>query len=159
MSHHDDHGSGCAGCERHLASELPQRDRRAFLRDSALLVAAAALAACGISTTDASSGANASGSITVSNYQALASVGGVATLTLSGTPVAVVRTGTTAFSAFSRVCPHQGGTIQTTSSGFQCPVHGATFNRSGQWIGGQQTSSMRSYATQYDTTTDTLTIG
>ena len=73
--------------------------------------------------------------------------------------MAIVRTGDTTFAAFSRICPHQGGTIQVTSSGFQCPVHGATFNRSGTWVGGQRTTNMRQYPTTYDAATGTLTIG
>lgn len=73
-------------------------------------------------------------------------------------PLAIVRTADTSFVAFSRICPHQGGTIQTTSSGFQCPVHGATFDRSGQWVGGQRTSNMRQYPVTYDAAAGTLTI-
>jgi Rieske Fe-S protein len=97
--------------------------------------------------------------LTLSNYPSLESVGGVATTSVSGVPLAIVRTGTSTFAAFSRICPHQGGTIQVTSSGFQCPVHGATFDRSGQWVGGQRTTNMYSYPTTYDAAADTLTIG
>ena len=135
-------------------------DRRDFVTRAAAAIAAVALAACAGAGTDASTGPGSvsSTTINVANYPALANVGGVVTTSVSGVPLAVVRTGDTSFAAFSRICPHQGGTIQVTSSGFQCPVHGATFNRSGQWIGGQRTTNMRQYPTTYDAATETLTI-
>jgi Rieske Fe-S protein len=70
-----------------------------------------------------------------------------------------VRTGATSFVALSRVCPHQGATVNTSSGGFTCPRHGARFNLTGTWIGGERTSNMRSYPTTFDAATDTLTIG
>jgi len=54
---------------------------------------------------------------------------------------------------------HQGGTINTSSGGFTCTRHGARFNLSGQWMGGQPTSNMRSYATTFDPGTGALLIG
>jgi cytochrome b6-f complex iron-sulfur subunit len=70
-----------------------------------------------------------------------------------------VRTSASSFAAFSRICPHQGSTINVTSNGFSCPNHGAEFNSSGQWIGGQRTSNLTSYPVAYDSTAGTLTIG
>jgi Rieske Fe-S protein len=61
--------------------------------------------------------------------------------------------------ALSRVCPHQGGAINTSSGGFTCTRHGAQFSLTGQWTGGQPTSNMRSYATTFDQGTGALTIG
>lgn len=135
--------------------------RRAFLIQGAFAAAALALAACSSSTGLSDSGTPPGGSATikVSDYPSLANVGGVALLSLSGAPVAIVRTGTTTFLALSRICPHQGGTIgETSNAEFQCPVHGATFNLNGQWIGGQPTSNMTRYTSTYDSTTGTLTI-
>jgi cytochrome b6-f complex iron-sulfur subunit len=86
-------------------------------------------------------------------------VGGVALVTANGTPLAIVRTGTSSYLALSRSCPHEGATIGTSSGGFTCPRHGAMFNASGTWTGGQRTSSMRSYTTTFDSATGTLTIG
>jgi Rieske Fe-S protein len=86
-------------------------------------------------------------------------VGGIALATVSGTPLAIVRTGSTTFLALSRICPHQGATVNLSGNGFLCPRHGAEFDASGTWIGGQRTSSMRSYATTYNAATGTLTIG
>ena len=79
-------------------------------------------------------------------------------MTVSGAPLAVVRTGSTTFLALSRICPHQGATVNNNGSGFTCPQHGAQFNTSGTWIGGQRTSNMQSLSAQYDAGTDTLTI-
>ena len=140
--------SVCRGC----------MGRREFLQQSALFAAAAAaLAACAPSdATGPSLGGNVN--VTVANYPTLANVGGIATLSANGTPLAVVRTGTATFIALSRVCPHQGGTIGVSGNGFQCPVHGAQFSSTGQWVGGQPTSSMFQYQTSYDAGTGVLTI-
>lgn len=153
MQHEADFlAGGCAGaCGEQL-------DRRGFLGKAALAAVGIALAACaaGDATGPELSG---SSSIKVSDYPTLANVNGVAVFTLDRAPLAVVRTGATTFLALSRVCPHQGGIIGASSSGFMCPVHGARFNLTGQWVGGQPTSSMRTYPTAYDANTDTLTIG
>ena len=142
----------CAGC----AAGEPV-GRRAFLSRTALAAVTLALAACATDST----GPELSGSaaIKVSDYPALANVDGVATFSINRVPLAVVRTGATTFLALSRVCPHQGATVAATSGGFTCPQHGARFSLTGQWVGGQPTSNMRSYQTSYDATTDTLTIG
>jgi len=134
--------------------------RRTFLVQSGILAAIAALSACGLSSggdfTAPSIPSNTS--IAISNYPSLANIGGVAMVTIGSAPLAIVRTGASSFVALSRVCPHQGGIVQLQSSDFVCPNHGATFNLSGQWIGGQRTSSLHSYTTAYDAASGTLTI-
>ena len=132
-------------------------DRRDFVMRAAAALAAVALAACSSDLTSPSS--VASTTINLADYPALSTVGGVATVTVDRIPLAIVRTGSTTFAAFSRICPHQGATINVTSSGFQCPRHGATFNKSGQWTGGQPTSNLVSYPVSYNATAGTLTIG
>lgn len=153
--------SGCAGENRRATARDWATDgigRRTFLVQSGILAAIAALSACGAGG-DATAPTLASNtSIDIGNYPALANVGGVAVLTVGSAPLAIVRTGASSFLALSRVCPHQGGTVQLSGSDFVCPVHGATFNLSGQWIGGQRTNSLHSYATSYDATSGTLTI-
>jgi Rieske Fe-S protein len=154
---------GCPGCEGHLrVSELRGVEtavtRRMFVERSALLAAAAMLAACAGSDATAPT-LTGQTQINVANYPALANVGGVALVTIEGSPVALVRTGATTFLALSRICPHQGGLIVTTAGGFQCTRHGATFSSTGSWTGGQRTSNMRSYPTAYDSATSTLTVG
>jgi Rieske Fe-S protein len=140
------------------ADELTGISRRSFVLQSALLAASAALAACAAGDTSAPTLPSTGNTVNVNNTPALASVGGVALVNIGSVPLAIVRTGASSFLALSRICPHQGGTIQQSGGGFQCPVHGATFNSTGQWIGGQRTSSMHSYATSYDATSGILTI-
>jgi len=134
--------------------------RRTFLVQSGILAAIAALNACGsLGGSDVTApNLPSNATINVNNYSSLSSVGGVAMVTLGTAPVAIVRTGTSSFIALSRVCPHQGGIVQLSGNDFVCPVHGATYNLSGQWIGGQRASSLHQYATSYDATTGTLTI-
>lgn len=149
----DGHLSECRNCEI---------GRRTFLIQGALAAAAAALAACGnmsgLGDSASSPNLNGSSTVKVSDYPALANVGGVAMVSVSGVPMAIVRTGSSTFLALSRICPHRGGTIGQINGGFQCPVHGATFNQTGQWIGGQPTSNMHAYTTSYDAASGTLTI-
>ena len=151
----------CAGHEVTTVGALVESGigRRTFLVQSALLAAAAALAACAGASDATGPTLTGQSTINVSDYPALANVGGVAMVTVQGAQLAIVRTSTTDFVALSRTCPHQGGLINATSTGFQCPIHGATFNKTGGWVGGQRTSSMRSYATAYDSASGVLTIG
>lgn len=158
--------AGCDGCPSghdapSVVPALDGLDRRSFLVRSALLAAAAALAACGGVGGDITSpGLGGPATIKVTDYASLANVGGVAMVSLGGSPVAIVRTGADTFEALSRVCPHQGGiVVQNGSSGFYCPNHGARFDIDGRWVGGQRTSSLRSYNTSFDAATETLTIG
>jgi cytochrome b6-f complex iron-sulfur subunit len=109
---------------------------------------------------DATAPTIASGTtVNVTSHTELATVGGVALVTVSGAPLAIVRTATSSFLALSRVCPHQGSIVNVSGSGFLCPNHGAQFTSTGTWTGGQPTSSLHSYATTYDAATGTLTIG
>jgi cytochrome b6-f complex iron-sulfur subunit len=134
--------------------------RRTFLVQSGILAAIAALNACGLSSGGDVTAPNvpSNTSISISNYPSLANVGGVAIVTIGSAPLAIVRTGASSFVALSRVCPHQGGIVQLQSNEFICPQHGATFNLSGTWIGGQRTNSLHSYMTSYDSASGTLTI-
>lgn len=157
----------CRGCAGDGSEQLARGaaaesaiGRRAFLVQSGILAAVAALNACGSlgsgDITQPSVPANSS--IKISDYPSLANVGGVALLSIGSAPVAIVRTSTTNFLALSRVCPHQGGLITVSGNDFVCTRHGATFNLNGTWIGGQRTSSMYQYTTSYDATSGTLTI-
>lgn len=163
MAWHE-HVPGCAGCSSIDTTVDPKTipdgiARRTFLIQSAIIAASAALAACaGSDNGFTSPNINGSATVKVSDYPALANVGGVATVNAGGAPLAVVRTGTSSFLALSRVCPHQGSIVNVGGPGFVCPNHGAEFSTTGQWVGGQRTSSLHSYATSYDATTGTLTI-
>ena len=156
----------CAGCasgvdDASTEITIVERgiSRRVFVARGALAAAAALLAAACAGSDSLGPTLSGSATIDVSSYPSLANVGGVALVDIQGSPFAVVRTGTSTFLALSRICPHQGGLIVQSGSGFRCTVHGATFNSTGTWIGGQRTGSMRSYPTSYDSATSTLTVG
>jgi cytochrome b6-f complex iron-sulfur subunit len=142
----------CNGC-----GNQDGMNRRVFISQSVLAAVSLALAACAAGDSTGPS-LGSSQSIKVSDYSGLASVNGYALVTISGQPLAIVRTGDSTFVALSRVCPHQGGIVGKSGSGWLCPIHGAQFSLTGTWQGGQRTSSLRSYSTSYDATTGTLTI-
>lgn len=142
-----EHGA-CVGCTR-----------RIFLAQGAAALAAVALAACGLSDSPTAPASITSTTLALSSYPALSSVGGVATLTVDGTPVAVVRESSTTFAAFSLICPHQGSTVGPVTNGFFCPGHGAQFDLQGQWKGGQPTGNLHSYPATFNAATASVTIG
>jgi len=142
-----------------MSEQGVDESRREFLKKSAAAAALLALAACGMSDSTAPSSL-ASTTIDLSTTPALTPVGGVAVMSISGSPVAVVHETATTFAAFSLICPHAGNTVQSVGAqGFYCPGHGARFDLAGDWIGGQQTSNLRSYPTQYDAAAGTVTVG
>ena len=132
--------------------------RRTFLAQSALLAAGALLAACGSEIATAPTTISPT-TLRVSDYAALATVGGIALVTIAGSPFAVVRTSATSFVVLSRVCPHQGNIVNQDGNAFLCPGHGARFSANGTWIGGERTSNLRGYATAYDAASGTITVG
>src|SRR4051812_33819062 len=157
-----DSTSACSGCVSAgpVESEATRDGigRRTFLIQTALLTAAAALAACAVGGDTTSPTLPAGSSIKVSDYSALNTVGGIALVSLNGARLAVVRTADTSYVALSRVCTHEGGIVNPNGSGFLCPNHGAQFNLTGTWIGGQRTSSLHSYSTSFDAATGVLSI-
>jgi Rieske Fe-S protein len=130
-------------------------DRRELLKRGGLAAAALLLAACGVGTSDAITGPPSGGTVTVklSDYPALASSGGVALV--SGV---AVENNNGSYIALSLRCPHQGGQILQSGSGFRCTVHGATFDHTGNWIGGQPTTNMYRVRVT-DNGNGTLTLG
>lgn len=141
--------------------------RRQFIQRSLLATAAAMLAAACGDGEIGSAGPTAPVTIDqpvgirIADYPALASVGGIAVVQTGANPIAVARTGPSAFVALSLICPHAGFSPITVSSGtgFRCPNHGALFDYTGKWIGGQRTRNLQSYPTTYSAGTGTLTIG
>ncbi len=133
--------------------------RRDFILTGSAALAAMALAACGLSGGPTAPDTIPSTSVAIASYPSLANVGGVATITVSGSPIALVRESASSFSAFSLVCPHQGNTVQPVSNGFYCPGHGAQFTIQGTWTGGQRTNNLHQYSTTYDAAGGTVTIG
>jgi Rieske Fe-S protein len=152
----------CGGCASERAAEHAHDGigRRTFLAQSALLAAGALLAACaGDSVSAPGTSISSTSGIKLSDFPALTPVGGVALVTVSGNPMAIVRTGDTTFVTLSRICPHQGSIVNPNGSGFLCPGHGARFSATGQWAGGERTTNMRSYNTTYDAAEGTISIG
>ncbi len=135
-------------------------NRRAFLAQGTLAAIAAVLVgACGDGSIGAATGpVGASGSLRIADVAALATVGGIARVSVSGSPVAVVRATSDTYRAFSLVCPHQGTTVNLSGSGFRCPNHGATFSAAGKWTGGQRTSNLFEYTVTLNALDGTLAI-
>jgi Rieske Fe-S protein len=152
-----DHAT-CSGCGCGI-------DRRTFLSQTTIAAVTALLAeACGTGVWEPlappslvipSTGL----SFSLGNYPALAQVGGIAVVPIaSHVPVALVRTGASSFVLLSLICPHQGTTVNVSSSGFVCPNHGARFAADGTWTGGQATANLTSYAVTYIAASGTLTV-
>jgi nitrite reductase/ring-hydroxylating ferredoxin subunit len=133
--------------------------RREFVTAGVVALATAALAACSTGSDMTSPDALASTTLNLLDFPTLATVGGITTTTIDQVPIAIFHTSNENFVALSRICPHQGSTINVTNSGFLCPNHGATFNTSGTWVGGQRTSNLRSYPVVYDADAGTITVG
>ena len=155
-------GGAAAAASANGAKSLESiKSRREFLTASAAsAVAAILVSACGGAGTDAAVVTGpVSLQVQVSDYPALANVGGIAQINGSRTPIAVVRTGADTFAALSLICPHRGCTVGITGSSFRCPCHGAMFSSTGAWTGGQGTSSLTSLTASYDSSTGVLTIG
>ncbi len=148
------HTSLCAACACGKGM-----DRRQFVSAATLATVSAMLAACGVedSTSPLLVG---TGTVNVLNQPTLNEISGVALVTVLGAPLAIVRANQTTFLALSRRCPHQGTTVnlEAGGNGFICPNHGARFNLTGQWIGGQPTTSLISYPTSFDASTGVLTV-
>jgi Rieske Fe-S protein len=96
--------------------------------------------------------------ITLANFPALATVGGVARVS-SQPPLALART-STGLVGFSLECTHAGTTVDLRqNSTFKCPNHGAEFAFDGTWTGGeQQTSSLFRVTVTPDATGATVAI-
>lgn len=132
------------------SNELPMNGvpRREFLSTATLAAVGAVLAACGGGGSDGPTspgGGNvpstptAGSRLTVrlADFPALAVVGGIAAVgDLGGTPVAVVRSASSTYLGFSRVCTHAACVVNIVNAGFNCPCHGSTFNASGTNTGG-----------------------
>lgn len=137
--------------------------RRAFLSQSAMLVAGSLLAAsCGDGQIGGvlGPGGTAGFVVTLADFPALGAVGGTARVDGGGSqPVAVTRTGPSSFVAMTMVCPHAAyRPIQIAPPGFKCPNHGAEFASDGTWVGGQNTRDLPRFAVVFDAGAGTLTI-
>lgn len=149
--------------EQHDACGTCGVGRRAFLSQSAMLVAGSLLAAsCGDGQIGGVLGPGGTNGlvVTLADFPALGAVGGSARVDDGGSrPVAVTRTGPSSFAAMSMVCPHAGyRPIQIAPPGFKCPNHGAEFAPDGAWVGGQNTRDLPRFTVVFDAGAGTLTI-
>jgi len=136
--------------------------RREFLGAAALTALTLLQSACGDGQIGGTGPDGPSGGtlvVTLSQFAALASVGGVARVDGGhGTPVALVRTDAASFTALSLVCTHEGSTVNLTGAGFLCPNHGARFSSVGVWQGGQVTTNLHSLPASHDAVAGTVTV-
>lgn len=143
----------CVTCSRRV-------DRRAFLSATALAAVLAVLDSCTGSGGAFTGPFGGPFTVTLANFSALASVGGVARVDPgTGAPTALYRSDASTFIALSMVCPHAGfAPIDITSSGFHCPAHGSSFSKSGALVNGPAPTGLASYTTTYDATAGTVAI-
>jgi cytochrome b6-f complex iron-sulfur subunit len=128
--------------------------RRKFFTDSATIAALTALfAACGDSPVEPPTGKV---DVKVADFPGLATMN---KLVLVDNVRAAKRTGEVTFVAFSRLCTHEGMPVDIQGSGFICFNHGSQFDNNGQVTNGPATRALPTLATNYDSTTDVLTIG
>ena len=84
-------------------------------------------------------------SVRVRDIPALKKVGGSIKIgDIKGQPVALARTGTSSYVAFSLLCPHQGVTVTKTSEGWACFSHGSKFEPNGDLNFGPATTGLPS---------------
>ena len=139
--------------------------RRAFLTKGTIVMAGAAalVAGCGDGQFGPEALTSTTGTLSfkVASIPELATVGQLVKIRPQLGLIAVKRTGPSTFFAVSTVCTHQGCETSIVGSAFECPCHRAAYDSDGivtrQPIGGSATN-LPTYTTQYDATTDTLTI-
>ena len=140
-------------------------NRRDFLAKSALAAAAlAVLEGCGDGQIGPTAAKLPPGgvSVTLAEFPDLATVGAVVAVKPE---IALVRTGTTTFVAFSRICTHEGCVtdVVKSSNRFECPCHGSIFSNTGAVVRGPNGQSggirpLDQLATRFDATAGTVTI-
>ncbi len=135
---------------KHTCDTCAVVSRREFVSQATMTAIAAALAGCG----GGGGGDGALGPvaapkppvistpmiITLANFPALATVGGVAKVS-SQPPIALARTAA-GLVGYSLECTHAGTTVELRSDfTLKCPNHGAEFAFDGAWTGGEQRTS------------------
>jgi len=93
--------------------------------------------------------------INISDYPSLASTGGYAMITKT---VIVIRKSSSKFIALSTICTHKKCDVEYDGTGFECPCHGSTYDKTGKVTNGPATKSLKSYKAVYDSDENTLTI-
>jgi Rieske Fe-S protein len=82
-------------------------------------------------------------SVDLKAVTALAKVGGATRIgSVKGVPVAIARTGTSKYVAFSLQCPHQGVTVNRSENGWVCNAHLSEFKTDGELVLGPATTGL-----------------
>ncbi|MBC7844699.1 MAG: Rieske 2Fe-2S domain-containing protein [Gemmatimonadaceae bacterium] len=137
------------------------------MSQATLAAVAAVLAGCGSAGSDTALGPGVLPKppvistpmiVTLANFPALATVGGVARVS-SQPAIALARTAS-GLVGYSLECTHAGTTVELRSDfTLRCPNHGAEFAFDGTWTGGQQqTSSLFSVTVTPDASGETVTV-
>ena len=82
-------------------------------------------------------------SVKLKSIPELSKVGGsVGIGNVKGKPVAITRTGTSSYIAFSLSCPHQGVKLTQEANGWVCDAHGSEFEADGDLVLGPATTRL-----------------
>jgi Rieske Fe-S protein len=139
--------------------QCPLVTRRAFLmKSSAALAGIAVLGAAGCSSV--TEPIHTAFTVQLADHPELSEVGSITRVFSGHSPVGISRLGLVSFESFSLVCPHEGEDIGVDASreDYVCPGHGATYDPTGTWIGGQHTRNLTMYNTTFDPLSGTITI-
>ena len=102
---------------------------------------------------------NANGTVTVDTTKApgLKKVGGAVDLgNDKGIPTALVRTGTSTYTALNLKCTHQGVPVKAQGSGWSCPAHGSAFAGDGKVTKGPAAKPLATVPSKVSGTTVTV---
>ena len=98
--------------------------------------------------------------VTVGKVPGLSKVGGRVLLgTVKGAPVAVVRTGTSSYTALDLSCTHMGVTVRESTNGWTCPAHGSQFAEDGEVTGGPAMANLALVRSRFNARKGRLTVG
>ena len=93
--------------------------------------------------------------IKISDYSDLASVGGYS---LISDRLIVIRISSSKFIALNITCTHKKCAVDYDGESFTCPCHGSEYDKRGKVTHGPATKNLKSYKTNYDESSDELTI-
>ncbi len=121
-----------------------EMNRRALLSGACALIALSGLAAFPTSASaEIRKLGNGRISVKLKSIPELAEVGGsVGVGNVKGKPVAITRTGTSTYIAFSLNCPHQGVKVSRDENGWICDAHGSKFEADGDLVLGPATTRL-----------------
>ena len=139
--------------------------RRAFLGSTALVVLPALCGGCATDKTvmvDLPSVVNNAIVVRIDDYPMLVEVGGSLLGKIAGRadPIIIARVDDGRFVAVDALCTHQQCTVAYNALGqtFDCPCHDSSYEIDGRVIGGPAPRPLRTYSTQSDGTSLTITL-